>query len=130
MTRSEKKNGSRRLPLFIAIPSGLKRLDRRRLLALRAVLDLEFDFLVLLEGLESRTLDLGEVREEVLAAAIGFDEAEALGVVEPFHGTGAHCVSFRKISRLTPGTWASEQKEPQDGNGWVPEGPARPRVAA
>jgi hypothetical protein len=32
--------------------------------------------------------------EEVLAAAVGFDEAEALGVIEPLHDTGAHCVSF------------------------------------
>jgi hypothetical protein len=35
--------------------------------------------------------------EEVLAAAIGFDEAEAFGVVEPLHGTGAHCISFSKF---------------------------------
>src|SRR3954471_14688338 len=128
--RAPKAKRQPKLPFLVACRGRLQRLDRDRLLALRAVLDLELDLLVFLEGLEARTLDFREVREEVLAAAIGFDEAEALGVVEPFHGTGAHCVSFRKISRLTPGTWASEQKEPQDGNGWVPEGPARPRVAA
>src|ERR1700741_1308805 len=75
------------------------RADLRGLLALRAVLHFELDLLVLLEGLEARTLDLGEMGEEVLAAAVGFDEAEALGVVEPLHGTGAHCISFRCIPR-------------------------------
>src|SRR4051812_32913201 len=91
----KKENGSRSCRSPDSLKRALHRLDGGRLLALRAVLDLELDLLVLLEGLEARTLDLGEVREEVLAAAIGFDEAEAFGVVEPFHGTGAHCVSFR-----------------------------------
>src|SRR5690348_1953471 len=71
------------------------RLDRDRLLALGAVLHFEFHLLVLLQGLEAAALDLGEMGEEVLAAAVGLDEAEALRVVEPLHGAGAHCVSFR-----------------------------------
>src|SRR6185369_2612607 len=66
--------------------------DLHRLLALGAILHFEFDLLVLLQGLEARALDFGEVGEEVLAAAIRFDEAEAFGVVEPLHGTGGHCV--------------------------------------
>ena len=40
--------------------------------------------------------DLAVVGEEVLAAVIRRDEAEALAVVEPFHGAGLSChgVSF------------------------------------
>src|SRR5688500_9647221 len=70
------------------------RTNRDRLLALRAVLRLELDLLVLLQGLEARPLDFREVGEEILAAAVGFDEAEAFGIVEPLHG------SDRKSTRL------------------------------
>src|SRR5258708_7469644 len=88
------------------------RTDRDGLLALRAFLDLELDLLVLLEGLEARTLDLGEMGEEVLAAAVGFDEAEAFGVVEPLHGTGAHCLRFLFVnSPVNPRGWGQRQKE-------------------
>src|SRR4051812_34667185 len=92
-----------KLPFSSCEDRSLQRLDRRGLLALRAVLDLELHLLVLLQGLEARALDFGEVREEVFAAAIGLDEAETLGVVEPLDGAGAHCNSFRDIPRHSPG---------------------------
>ena len=79
---------------IVAQRDSADRANLGRLLALRPFLHLELDLLVLLEGLEARTLDLGEVREEVLAATIRLDEAEALGVVELLDGTRAHCVSF------------------------------------
>ena len=67
----------------------LQRADVRRLQTLRALLDLELDALVLLQALEAGAgLDLAEVGEQVLAAAFGGDEAEALAVVELFDGAG------------------------------------------
>jgi hypothetical protein len=35
------------------------------------------------------------MHEQVLAAAVRRDEAEALGIVEPFHGSGCHSRSFK-----------------------------------
>src|SRR6476620_10283448 len=66
--------------------------DRRGLRALLALLDFELDALVLGQRLEARALDLAEVREQVLAARVGGDEAEALAVVEPLDDAslGAH----------------------------------------
>src|SRR5262249_54248264 len=43
-----------------------------------------------LERLEAAALDGGEVHEEILAAVGRGDETEALGVVEPLHGTCTH----------------------------------------
>src|SRR6185437_855701 len=48
------------------------------------------DLGVLLERLEAVALNAGVVDEEVAIALIGSDEAEALLVVEPLHGTGRH----------------------------------------
>lgn len=45
--------------------------------------DLELDGLALGEAAESVGFDGGLVDEEILAAVIGGDEAESLGVVEP-----------------------------------------------
>ena len=53
------------------------------------------------EALEALCLDRAEVNEHVLATLLG-DEAEALRLVEPLHGTGCHCLllSFRSVSAL------------------------------
>src|SRR5690606_239303 len=67
--------------------------DRAALGGLRALLalrHLELDLLVVLEGAVARTLDLAEVREQVLAAVVGGDEAEALFSVEPLDGSSSH----------------------------------------
>src|SRR5258708_23069761 len=85
------------------------RLDLRCLLALGAFLHLELDLLVLLEGLEAGALDLGEMGKEVVAAAVGFDEAEAFGVVEPLHGAGAPCVFLSLVSPVNPRGWAQRR---------------------
>jgi hypothetical protein len=66
------------------------RLDVGRLLALRAAGHLEGDLLAFLERAETLTLDRGEMREEVLAAVVGLDEAESLRIVEPLDRTGSH----------------------------------------
>src|SRR5688500_17601774 len=53
---------------------------------LGALGDLELDALVLLEGLVALHLDRGEVHEDVVAAALLRNEAEALLGVEPLDG--------------------------------------------
>src|SRR5690606_10510560 len=59
---------------------------------LGALADLELDLLVLLEGAEARTLDLGVVDEDVSGAVLGRDEAEPLLRVEPLHSSLCHSV--------------------------------------
>src|SRR6476661_8631938 len=64
-------------------------LSRRALLALH---DVELDTVALGEALESGSLNRRVVHEEVLAAILRRDEAEALGVIEPLHfSCVAHC---------------------------------------
>src|SRR5215211_4106337 len=59
---------------------------------LLAVDHVELDPLTLGERAEALRLDGGEVDEAVAVAVFRRDEAEALGVVEPLHGSdGAHC---------------------------------------
>src|SRR5688572_26451352 len=62
----------------------------RLLLALVARGDFERHLLAFLERLESRHVDGGEMGEEILAAAVRSNEAEALRVVEPLNSTGCH----------------------------------------
>src|SRR4029453_5237782 len=59
--------------------------DVGRLLALRAVDDVELDRLALREGLVPLALDRGEVDEHVVLP-LARDEPEALLVAEPLHG--------------------------------------------
>src|SRR5436190_14339637 len=106
---SQEKTAAEAAVWYCSRPCSGDRADRNRLLALGAVLHFEFNLLVLLQGLEAGALDFGEVGEEILAAAVGFDEAEAFGIVEPLHGTGGHCVFPLLIKpRVPPGTGASE----------------------
>src|SRR6187401_934621 len=60
----------------------------RGLQALLALLHFELHALVLSERLEAVALDVAEVGEEVGAARVLRDEAEALALVEPLHGSG------------------------------------------
>src|SRR4051794_23579768 len=64
--------------------------DVRRLRAFRALAGLVLDLRVLRERLEALTGDIAVVDEEVLAALVGRDEAVALRVVEPLHGSCCH----------------------------------------
>src|SRR3954463_12994427 len=78
----------------------LLRLDGRDvdgLRALVAVLGVVGDPRALCEGAEPVRVDARVVDEEVLAALVRSDEAEALLVAEPLHGSGCH------ISRIPPG---------------------------
>jgi len=68
------------------------RANVRRLLPLRARRDVEGDPLAFLQRLEALSLDCGKMGKEILAAVLGRDEPEALGIVEPLHGTCCHCL--------------------------------------
>src|SRR5438105_392720 len=72
----------------------LERLDVRRRRALLALRHVERDLLALFQRFEARALDRAVVGEQILAAAVGRDEAEALGVVEPLHRACSHCPSL------------------------------------
>src|SRR4051794_16075625 len=70
--------------------SGSERADVRGLRALLALGNLELDPLVLVQAAVPRGLDRGEVGEDVRAAVVRGDEAEALVRVEPLHNAGNH----------------------------------------
>ena len=67
-------------------PESLQRLDADGFQTLLALLDLHADALVFSQRTDARTLDGGDVDENVLAAVVRSDEAEALGGVEPLDG--------------------------------------------
>src|SRR5258708_17567404 len=73
---------------------GLQRLNVRRLLALRAGLDLEGDALAFLQRLEAFGTDLRKAREQVVAIRIRCNEVKALSIVEPFDDTSFHIPVF------------------------------------
>src|SRR4051812_41560018 len=78
-------------------PSSSEWLDVRRRRALGSLRHVERNLLRFLQRLVARHLDRAVVREEVLAAIIGRDEAEALGIVEPLDCTGCHYSSLTEF---------------------------------
>src|SRR5688572_33360491 len=76
--------------LFFPIVVALQRLDRSCLQSLLTARDLVAHALLFLQRLVTAALDLGKMREDFLAAVVGGDEAEALCIVEPLHGTSCH----------------------------------------
>src|SRR5262249_61348161 len=73
--------------------SHARRLDERdgpRLRTVLAVFGLELDLRALKQRLEALAADRAEVHEHVLAAITRSDEAKALRLVEPLHGSGCH----------------------------------------
>src|SRR3954454_17400788 len=86
----------------------LLRLDGRDvdgLRALVAVLGVVGDPRTLSEGPEAVRVDARVVDEEVLAALVRRDEAEALLVAEPLHGASWH------MSRIPPGMFVHCERE-------------------
>src|SRR4029079_13643850 len=79
-----------RAPSPACASAGSERLDVRCLDTFRPRGDVEGNLLVFLQALEARTLDCGEVREHVLAAAIRGDEAKTFRIVKPLDGSGCH----------------------------------------
>jgi len=72
----------------------LDSLNVRCLLALRACGHFERHALVLLQGLEAIRLNCREVSEQIFAAFVRSDKAEALCVIEPFYDTSCHYISY------------------------------------
>jgi hypothetical protein len=71
------------------VDCGVRRLGERHVRGLQtlgALLDVELDRGALSQAAEAIALNRGKMDEDVLSALSG-DEAEALGVVEPLHGT-------------------------------------------
>jgi hypothetical protein len=54
--------------------------------------DFKGDLLAFLQRFEAFDLDGGKVCEEIFTAFIGSDEAEALGVIEPFNDTACYFI--------------------------------------
>src|SRR5690606_29285601 len=92
--------------------------------ALRALRHVELDALVLLQRAEALRLDRGVVREHVGRAVLGGDEAVALLAVEPLHGSGSHCYSFKSVE--TPPAGAGEYITVFVVNSWVTRSAGRP----
>src|SRR3954451_11146039 len=69
----------------------------------RALLDLVLDLRAFGEALEALTGDRAEVHEDVVAAVGLRDEAVALRVVEPLHGSGCHVFHLPATSRTCSG---------------------------
>src|SRR5690606_5283883 len=89
-----RRTGVRR-PAAGAAAASVRGLDPGRLLALRALDDLELDFLPFFQGLEAVHLDGREMGEKILAPLVRRDEAEAFSIVEPLDGTGCHNRAIR-----------------------------------
>jgi hypothetical protein len=76
----------------------------RHLSALAIGYELEADLLTFDEIAPAGALDGADVDKRIVAAAIGRDEAEALGRVKPLHGSGCHAgVLFTRKIRLPAG---------------------------
>jgi hypothetical protein len=80
----------------------------RRLSSAAILLDFEIDLLAFNEVRHASTLNRGDVDENVRAAIVGLDEAEALGAVEPLDRSRCHsripsvcCVGQAGLRRST-----------------------------
>src|SRR5690606_10977198 len=63
--------------------------------------DLEGQLLALDDGAHAGPLHGGNVNEDVRAASVGLNEAEALGCVEELYGSGVH-LRFLSIGKVIP----------------------------
>ena len=83
--------------------------------ALGALADLELDALVLFQAAEAVALDLRVVHEDVSAAAVWGDEAEALLRVEPLDRALCHVLSPRQVVETDRQPYGGPGR-PGDGN--------------
>ena len=80
---------------FMPLAARLLRLNIRCLQTLRALLGFETHLLILRQRLEAFGANLGEVSEQVVAAAVRRDESKSLRIVEPLHSTCRHFLPLR-----------------------------------
>src|SRR5690606_4724400 len=83
---------------FCVVGSG--EADVRGLRSLLALRDLELNALALFEAAVARRVDGRGVREDVLSAVVGGDEAETLFGIEPLHGSSGHETAFFMVHVL------------------------------
>jgi hypothetical protein len=92
-----------------APPRALQAADVRSLQTLGALLDFEFNLLVLSQSAEAAVVaDFAVVSEQVLGAVFRRDETKALAVVKPFHGASlrSHDVFLLKLlKKYSTATW-------------------------
>src|SRR5215510_9623478 len=86
-----------------------QRADVLRLRALGTLGDLELDLLVLVQGLVALGLNRRVVNEDVVAAAVLSDEAEALFCVEPLNGALSHVLVTPLSGRETATSTVPQQ---------------------
>ena len=91
------------------------RADVSRLLAFRASRYIKLHLLVFSQGLETISLNCGEVCEQVFATIIRSDEAEAFGVIEPLDGTSCH-IKFPYQIIIKTGKIALNASNSRQGN--------------
>src|SRR5690348_3902326 len=72
------------------LSSGGLQLAGGHLAAALVAFQFEAHLLALLQGAQTRALDRRDVHEHVRAAGVRLDEAEALGGIEPLHGSNSH----------------------------------------
>lgn len=77
-------------PSFFRRKRGSRCLDVGRLFALWTLGDFKLHLLAFLQGFETIHLNCREVSEEIFAAIVRSNEAETLGVIEPFNCTSCH----------------------------------------
>lgn len=77
-------------------------LNVARLLALRAGRYIKGNALTFGQRTETVGLNCGKMREEIIAALFGGDEAETLRIIEPFDDTSSHVLKLRKNDGAEP----------------------------
>ena len=87
---------------FLSLTQRLQWLNVRSLLAFRASGYFERDALVLLQRFEACRLDSREVSEQIFAAFVRGDKAEALRIIEPFYDASCHYNFLFQLVGLTP----------------------------
>jgi hypothetical protein len=72
--------------------------------AMAIALEIERNLLPVAQTAHARAFDGGNVHEHILAAAIGRDEAEALGHIEKLYCADSHCRLLHKNGPRGPST--------------------------
>src|SRR5215204_2351660 len=108
--RARTTEGPRTSPPSPVEVRGLERLDVRRGRALGALFGVVAHLRALGQRLEAAALDRVVMHEQILALVIGCDEAKALLVAEPLHGSCCHLNSPPGVCALRNAEGARRQQ--------------------
>lgn len=89
-TFNKKAPPKRGLPKGVRCSDRLLQNDISRSRTLRCLLDIELHYLTLYQGPETRPLNRGIVHKYILAALLGRDKTETLGLIKPLDSTSTH----------------------------------------